>query len=56
MGGQTYNVVSFKDVSTKEMLNIENEKTRIIKLHQAALSQYMIVPINGIIKFSDTLL
>ena len=55
-GLQTYNVVSFKDISTKEMLHIQNERTRIMKQHQAAISQYMVVPINGIIRFSATLL
>ena len=55
-GNLNYNVISFKDISTKEMLQIESERTSLLKSHQAAISQYMVVPINGIINFSHMLL
>lgn len=32
-GKRTYNVVSFKDISTKEKLYIQNERARIMKQH-----------------------
>lgn len=49
------NVVSFKDISTKEMLDIQVERTQALKNQQEAMSQYLVTPINGIIQFSDKL-